>query len=289
LQEPEDSHPLAWYRVVNLETGMEGDVTVLKKLWQQTENHLGHFPGRTKDILGRSYLHFQDYLRWRGRKAKGDLRSGLRRGLVLASWNRWVDDNERHGTATLEGVKVSRLSSHVEGYRYHLCRGQDEVAEERRRRESLLQDMRGCKPGSGSDDRYRRRVSWWSEMARDFLGELYSLCHAAAAISQRYFDGHQVLFPSKAGDFAKLVACIEELVKGHNQDFADEPGQRTGSSREDFLAVKPPNPIDTAALEKAVSPGSKQHIGFFVDMAKAEALDAMGENQRAVELMDQHV
>jgi hypothetical protein len=60
---------------------------VLKKLWQQTEKHLARFPGRTGSIQGRPYLHYQDYIRWRGRKAKGGLQSGLRRGLVLYPLN----------------------------------------------------------------------------------------------------------------------------------------------------------------------------------------------------------
>jgi hypothetical protein len=289
LQEPEDSHPLAWYRVVDPETGAEADVEVLKQTWQRTEKHLGRFPGRTWDIRGRTYFHFQDYLRWRGRRAKGDHHSGLRRGLVLSSWNRWVNDSQRNGTTTLEGVKVSHLCGYLEGYQYHLCRDLAEIAEERRRRESLLEALRGWKPGSRSDDRYRRRIAWWREMAGDFLGELYSLRQAAETISQRYFDGYQALFPSRAGDFAKLVKCIEELVEGYNQDFANEPEPRTGSSQQGLPVIKPSNLIDGAALEKAVSPGARQHIGFFVDMAKAEALDAIGEQQRAVELMDQHV
>jgi hypothetical protein len=289
LQEPEDSHPLAWYLVVDPDTGSEADARVLKKLWQQTEKHLGRFPGRTRDIQGRPYLHFQDYLRWRGRKAKGGLQSGLRRGLVLASWDRWVNDNERNGTATLEGVKVSRLSSYLEGCQYHPCRDENEAAEERRRRESFLVTLRGWKPGSRSDDRYRRRVAWWSEMARDFLCELYSLHQAADGISQRYFDGRHVLFPSKASDFGRLVNCVEELVEGYNEDFANELGQCTSPAPEGLEAANPPRFIDIAALEEAVAPAARQNTSFLVDMAKAKALDALGENRQAVEIVERHV
>ncbi|HZA25841.1 MAG TPA: hypothetical protein VFA32_25140 [Dehalococcoidia bacterium] len=261
----------------------------MKKLWKQTQKHLSSFPGRTRDIQGRPCLHFQDYIRWRGRKAKGDLRSGLGRGLVLASWNQWLAANGGDGAATLEGVKVSRLGSCLEGYRYHLCRDPEEAAEERRRRESLLKGLRGWKPGSASDDRYQRRAAWWSEMARDFLCELYSLRQAADGISQRYFDGHQVLFPSKASDFARLVNCVEELVEGYNEDFANEFGQETGPAPEGLESANPPSFIDNAALKEAVAPAARQHTTFLVDMAKAEALDAMGESQTAMELIDGHV
>jgi hypothetical protein len=169
-----------------------------------------------------------------------------------------VNDNERNGTETLEGVKVSRLSSYLEGYSYHLCRDPDEVAQERRRRESLLEALSGWKPGSRSDARYWRRVTCWSEMARAFLGELYSQRRAADTISQHYFGGIQVLFPSQASDFAKLVECIKELVEGYKQDFADESGQET-SPAPGLELLKPPNYIDAASLERTVAPAARQH------------------------------
>jgi hypothetical protein len=126
-------------------------------------------------------------------------------------------------------------------------------------------------------------------MARDFLGELYSLRHAADAISQRYFDGHLVLFPSSAGELTKLVECLENLVKGYNEDFAHEPGHETCHAPEDLEAADLPNSIGIAALEEAVARGARQHTAFLVDMAKAEALDAMGESQMALQLIDWHV
>jgi hypothetical protein len=119
-----------------------------------------------------------------------------------------VNESERNGTATVEGVKVSHLCGYLEGCLYHLCRDSEEAAADKRRRESLLEALRSWKPGSQSDDRYRQRVAWWSEIARNFLGELYGRRSAADSISHRYFDGRQILFPSKASDFAKLVECI---------------------------------------------------------------------------------
>jgi hypothetical protein len=126
-------------------------------------------------------------------------------------------------------------------------------------------------------------------MARDFLCELYSLRQVADGISQRYFDGHQVLFPSKASDFARLVNCVEELVEGYNEDFANGLGQYTGPALEGLEEADLPNSIGIAALEEAVARGARQHTAFLVDMAKAEALDAMGESQMALQLIDWNV
>jgi hypothetical protein len=101
LHEPEDSHPMAGYRVVDPATGAKVDATVAKQVWAQTQKPLAGFPGRTRDIQGQSYIHSQDYLRWRGRKARGDLQSGLRQGLVHGCWNEWVSTRGRDGEAVL--------------------------------------------------------------------------------------------------------------------------------------------------------------------------------------------
>jgi hypothetical protein len=289
LKEPEDSHPMAWYRVVDPESGAAVDDMLLKKVWHQTEKHLDRFPGRTRNIRERPYLHFQGYLRWRGRKARGSLEPGLRRGLVLDSWNRWVEDNGSDGAVRLESVKVGRLNCYLEGYRYRACLDSHEAAQEKRRRESLLQDLRGWKPGSRSDSRYHRRISDWGAMAGSFLFELYSLRQAADAISQKYFDGYQVPFPAVAEEFARLIGCLEELVEGYNEDFANELGQETSLAPEGLEAAKRSSLINTAALDKDVPPGARQHTAFLVDMARAEALDAMGENQAAVSIIERHI
>jgi hypothetical protein len=186
-------------------------------------------------------------------------------------------------------VKVCRLSSYLERYRYHLCRDSEEVAEERGHRESLLESLCGWKTGSRIGDRYRQRVVWWREMAGDFLGELYSLRQVADTISQRYLDGGQVPFPFVAEEFVRLIGCIEELVVGYNEDFAKESGHETNSALEGLPTVESSNFVDTAALEEAVAPGARQHTAFLVDMARAEALNSMGEHQKAMELVDQHI
>src|ERR671918_2433666 len=122
-------------------------------------------------------------------------------------------------------------------------------------------------------------------MAEGFLCEVYSIRQAADGISQRYFDGRQVPFPAVAEEFARLTGCMEEMVEGYNEDFANE----TGQAPESLSETSSPNLIDTVALEKAVVPAARQHAAFLVDMARAEVLDSMGENQKALDLIDRHV
>jgi hypothetical protein len=47
--------------------------------------------------------------------------------------------------------------------------------------------------------------------------------------------------------------------------------------------------VDIAALKEAVAPAARQHTAFLADMARAEALDAMGEDHAAVAIIERHV
>jgi len=101
--EPEDDHPLAWYRITDPADSSEIDAAVSTKLWTQTKKHLAGFPGRTKEINHRLYLSFKDYVKWRGRRNKGDLMSGIHAGLAVARWNHWVEEHGGEGAAPLAG------------------------------------------------------------------------------------------------------------------------------------------------------------------------------------------
>ena len=101
LEEPEDNHPMAWHGIIDPKDGSEVDAAVAIKLWQQTRKHLAGFPGRTRVIDERQYLSFADYLKWRSRRAKGDLKSAMRTGLVVSTWNQWVEEHGCEGAAFL--------------------------------------------------------------------------------------------------------------------------------------------------------------------------------------------
>ena len=88
---------------------------------RQVVRNLAKFPGRTKKIDGRPYIHFEDYCNWRGRKLKGDLLPDIEKGIVNASWNAWVNAQGGEGIATLAGVPVTLLQCYIEGYPYYTC------------------------------------------------------------------------------------------------------------------------------------------------------------------------
>ena len=127
LEESGDYHPMAWKRIINQEHGSEACAAVSIKLWQQTRKRLAAFPGSTRVIDERQYLNFADYLKWRGRRNKGDLKSGMRRGLVVSSWNQWVESQGGEGVATLAGVAAGILDCYLnqsQGGNYILQRWQ---------------------------------------------------------------------------------------------------------------------------------------------------------------------
>ena len=80
VEESDDPHPLAWFRITNPADGTEASNDLTNKLWQQTQKRLDRVPGRTREIEGRQHLNWEDYRGWRGRRVKGNLKSGLIQG-----------------------------------------------------------------------------------------------------------------------------------------------------------------------------------------------------------------
>jgi len=95
VEESDDPHPLAWFRITDPQDSTEASRDLTNKLWQQTLKHLDRFSGHTREIQGKQYLNWEDYLDWRGRRVKGNLKSGLSPGLVLSQWNRWAETTEQ--------------------------------------------------------------------------------------------------------------------------------------------------------------------------------------------------
>ena len=290
LEESGDYHPMAWKRIINQEHGSEACVAVSMKLWQQTRKRLAAFPGSTRVIDERQYLSFADYLKWRGRRAKGDLKSAMRTGLVVSTWNQWVEEHGCEGAATLAGVASGILDCYLDGYRYRVCRNAGELAEEVSRRESLLESVQVGKPDSSNDERFRQRVDHWKISALGFLPEIYILSRAINSISQRYFEGQDPLFSEVSDGFDQLLALVEKLVNIYNEALAGdiERSERllmeTGDGQN-----QSPLTIDLAGLVETVQGSAKEQVAYLVDMAKADALDLLGETSQAFELVERHV
>ncbi len=285
VEESDDPHPLAWFRITNPEDGTEASRELTDKLWQQTRKHLERFPGRTREIQGKQYLNWEDYLGWRGRRVKGNVASGLSSGLFMSRWNRWVEEQGGGGKATLAGTLVDKLGCHAEGYQYQVHEGNEGLDLERRQRQSLLESLWVNRPGSKAEERFFERVRHWKELAREFLIELYTLRRVINSVNQLYYEGQQALFPQVAQGFEELVGYIERLVDLYHRDLAEGLDRLMALlPEEDSQKSVEPFSIDVSTLDGLTEKPAKQDAAYLVDMARVEALDTMGEKEKAVEL-----
>ena len=192
--------------------------------------------------------------------------------------------------AALAGVKAAKLNCYLDGYRYRVCRNAGELAEEVRRRESLLESMHVGKTGGHDEELFHQRIEHWKNLAEGSFLELRILRGAIDYINQRYFDGQQTLFPREAEGLDQLMDLVEKLVDIYNQDLADglERLERlmnnTGPEERKVRLT-----IDLADLIGRTGASANEQVVYLVDMAKADALDLLGERSAALELVDRHV
>jgi len=138
--------------------------------------------------------------------------------------------------------------------------------------------------------RFRRRAEEWRELALRVLLEIYTLREANESIDQRYFEAQGILFPSFARGFHQLLSLMEKTVGIYNEDLAgsierlEKLLNETGNGKD-----APPLTINLAGLIEDTQVAAKEQVAYMVDMAKADALDVLGETRQALELMDRHV
>ena len=98
------------------------------------------FPGRTKQIEGSDFIHFEDYCKWPGRKVKGDLQKQIKSGIVTASWNKWIEKQGGEEKAALAGIPVGNLHDYVDQYSYYSCQG--DIEEHLQKRLKFMESIR---------------------------------------------------------------------------------------------------------------------------------------------------
>jgi len=229
-------------------------------------------------------------VKWKGRRNKGDVTSGMRAGMTVARWNEWVEEHGGEGPASLAGLKVSKLSCYLDGSRYSVCLDANELEEEVDQRQSLLESLQVNRPGRKGEAQSRHQLEHWRELALGFLSEIYTLRTAIDSINHRYFDGQQTLFPPVAEGFNQLLTSLEEVVDIYNEDLAGdvERVEKLLNEEGDWRQASPLM-VDLEGLIENTQSAAKEQVAFMVDMAKADALDLLGENRQALELVDRHV
>jgi hypothetical protein len=110
-------------------------------------------------------------------------------------------------------------------------------------------------------------------MAGILVSNLYAFRQAVKTIGQRYFDDEKIMFSDSRESLADLEKHTEDLIIEFN----------------DHVAKVPEDKINMEALRQGVDRSVVGQVSYLVDMAKAQALDAMGENHAAVELIARHL
>ncbi|MFQ6027585.1 MAG: hypothetical protein ACE5Q6_08840 [Dehalococcoidia bacterium] len=99
-----------------------------------------------------------------------------------------------------------------------------------------------------------------------------------------------MLFPKLAQSFEELVDHTERLIELYNRNLAEGLDQLATLLPEGDSQKSPESfCLDVEALKMPAEKPAAYQVAYLVDMAKVEALDTVGENRKAVELLDRHV
>ena len=114
--------------------------------------------------------------------------------------------------------------------------------------------------GSPRLEQMNGEADFWKQMAGASLTNLYAFRQAVITIRQRYFDGVELLFPDSDRSLADLIQHTEELITSFN----------------DQVIKKSEDKINVELIKQGADKVVAERISYIVDLAKAEALDAMG-------------
>jgi hypothetical protein len=277
-----DNHPLAWAPIdpagIERERKQKADADQVGAIREAARTNLARYRGKTKTIDGRVHLHIDDYRRWKGRKVKSQ--PNVTEGMVLASWNAWVDDNGGDGITELAGVQVARLTPWFQGYDYVVYSDPARAATMQQKRREIIARLREWTVSTTDDEETPRmpleyqtckdKIISWSDHAWPFIAELY-LNHAAIAqVSQRYFEGHPLLYADRQKGLDRLIEGMENLIDLYNRVLAP---------------LLPRHHIDLEGIRQAVQPHVTAKETYFVHRARAETLFRFDEQDGAVAII----
>ena len=194
----------------------------------------------------------------------------MKSGIVTASWNQWVNNQEGQGQAVLGGIPVGNLHDYVDQFSYYSCQG--DIEEHLQKRLKFLESLRIFR---NKPERQDKLMQTWKQAVSTSLGELYAFKQAVSCISRSYFDDHQILFPDYQRALTELITCYEENVKSFNDSIAN--------------GIKSCEPLNLEEMRHISSQLVNQHLSSLVDHAKCEALDCLGEEEEATKIAERYI
>ena len=295
LEYPSDNHPLAISRIRENKSKREcePDEERIEALKNKTETPLADFPGRVKIIDGRPYLHLADYLSWPKRSMKGNLRRKLEKGMVRESFNAWVRDQGKE--AILAGVGVQPLSPWTAEYPRQIVAA-SALPERRKERQRILAGLtrfrllaqespRTTAAGRQDPEEFREEASAWPKEAAECEEMVTVYLEAARLLSRRYFSGQDLLYPASSEQLSSLLRWLASAGDLYRERVAPkleghrEPDEMTEEKGQDAT----PSVIET---KQAIFRLAKEKAEELVILAKAEALDSLGEKNQGIRLVE---
>ena len=119
----------------------------------------------------------------------------------------------------------------------------------------------------------------WRYSAKRFIRELYVYERAASVIGNTYLNGHKVLFPDAAEILQDQIGRIESMIEGDSYDAKNRIGNRPSKTE----------CIDLEQVRELAQKDAKELIDEFVVVAKAEALEVIGEKRGSVLFVKNHL
>jgi hypothetical protein len=186
-----------------------------------------------------------------------------------------VDANERDGTAELAGVQVAKLTPWFHGYDYVVYDNPAKATTMQQKRNEIIASIRKWTVSKIDNavsslpfeyQTYKDKIVEWGTHARSFISELYLTHTAIARVSQRYFDGHPVLFSDRQEELDRLIKGMEDIVDLYNRTLAPLLSRHS---------------IDLESIKQAILPHVMVKATYFVDHARAETLFQFGEQNAA--------
>jgi hypothetical protein len=309
-EEPHDGHPLAHLGFCsdgdqpagqeNSGAGLqrEADYDELQVVRRETRKRVSAL--KSRKIKGRPYVHLDDYRKWKGRECGDDLT--VVEGVVVASWNAWVDAHGGDGEASVSGVTVGRVSLPSAAYEEN----EDEreaFNSQSHRRHALKAAHRWFFPkvdttagghsqeeGHSDVDCFEASAVTLRERVLALAGRLILMQSAAETVAREYFAGGEVLFADNASSLTSQSEMLEATVAVYNEvivhrlavhcdllSIGQDASENPGLSR--WL-------IDIDVLREEMAEAVAAKVNELVTLAKSETARVYRERGSAENLLE---
>ncbi len=209
-----DLHQLGWERVVRTDDYGEAspidDASWFDAL-RAARDRVRSYRGKRRNFNGRPYVNFSLYQKWRARKLSSRLDASVEAGIVLASWNEWV--NNQGCKARLGGIPVETIEplDDEETWIVH-----DPVSARRQLagRSRLLTRLEAAAraTGLGIPDQFGETKIQLRDRAAQLLTVLDGLAAAVTLIRSTYFRNCEIVYAEVADLLDDRRTAIRRFV-----------------------------------------------------------------------------